>query len=210
MVGGEALVRVLGTPDSGGRLIYAIGDLHGRVDLFDRLIARIRDDIAAHPGGYEDKPMVVLLGDYIDRGPASAQLIERILALHDAPLSTVAQDARQAGEVLVQHPDVDLVTLTGSTEAGARVAALAAPQIKRLTLELGGKSAFVLCPDADLGPAVEAAVRTAFVNNGQTCSATTRLVVPRELLAEVEGRIRVGGQQDQLHVGGCRASAPCP
>ena len=82
-VSGEALVRVLGTPDSGGRLIYAIGDLHGRVDLFDRLIARIRDDIAAHPGGYEGKPMVVLLGDYIDRGPASAQLIERILALHD-------------------------------------------------------------------------------------------------------------------------------
>lgn len=82
-VSGEALVRMLGTPDSGGRLTYAIGDLHGRVDLFDRLIARIRDDIAAHPGGYEGKPMVVLLGDYIDRGPASAQLIDRILALRD-------------------------------------------------------------------------------------------------------------------------------
>ncbi|WP_335309884.1 metallophosphoesterase family protein [Sphingomonas phyllosphaerae] len=82
-VTGEALVRVLGTPDTGGRLIYAIGDLHGRVDLFDRLIARIRDDIAAHPGGYQGKPMVVLLGDYIDRGPASAQLIDRILTLRD-------------------------------------------------------------------------------------------------------------------------------
>lgn len=80
-VSGEALVRLLGRPDTGGRLIYAIGDLHGRVDLFDRLIARIRDDIAAHPGGYDGKPMVVLLGDYIDRGPASAQLIDRILAL---------------------------------------------------------------------------------------------------------------------------------
>ncbi len=80
-VTGEALVSLLGTPDTGGRLIYAIGDLHGRVDLFDKLIARIRADIAAHPGGYEGKPMIVLLGDYIDRGPASAQLIERILAL---------------------------------------------------------------------------------------------------------------------------------
>ncbi len=82
-VSGAALVRLLGTPDTGGRLIYAIGDLHGRVDLFDRLIARIRDDIAAHPGGYEGKPMVVLLGDYIDRGPGSAQLIDRILAVRD-------------------------------------------------------------------------------------------------------------------------------
>ncbi len=80
-VTGEALIALLGTPDTGGRLIYAIGDLHGRVDLFDRLIDRIRADIAAHPGGYSDRPMIVLLGDYIDRGPASAQLIERILAL---------------------------------------------------------------------------------------------------------------------------------
>ena len=117
------------------------------------------------------------------------------IGLPPGVLNVVTGRGAQAGEVLVQHPDVDLVTLTGSTEAGARVAALAAPQIKRLTLELGGKSAFVLCPDADLGPAVEAAVRTAFVNNGQTCSATSRLVVPRELLAEVEDRLAaaVGG-----------------
>ncbi len=78
-VTGDALVQLLGAPDTGGRLIYAIGDLHGRVDLFDRLIGRIRADIAAHPGGYRDRPMIVLLGDYIDRGPASAQLIDRII-----------------------------------------------------------------------------------------------------------------------------------
>ncbi|MGY1809500.1 aldehyde dehydrogenase family protein [Blastococcus sp. SYSU D00669] len=110
-------------------------------------------------------------------------------------LNVVTGRGAEAGEVLVQHPDVDLVSLTGSTAAGARVAALAAPQIKRLTLELGGKSAFVLCPDADLGPALDAAVRTAFVNNGQTCAATTRLLVPRQLLAEVEDRLAaaVGG-----------------
>jgi len=104
-------------------------------------------------------------------------------------LNVVTGRGAQAGEVLVQHPEVDLISLTGSTEAGARVAALAAASVKRTTLELGGKSAFVLCSGADLDAAVDGAVRTAFVNNGQTCSATTRLVVPRDLLAEVEDRL---------------------
>ncbi|WP_239346728.1 aldehyde dehydrogenase family protein [Frankia sp. CiP3] len=94
-----------------------------------------------------------------------------------------------AGEALASHPEVDLVSLTGSTAAGARVAQLAGPGIKRLTLELGGKSAFILCPGADLGRAVTSAVRGCFVNNGQTCSATTRLLVPHELLEEVEERL---------------------
>ncbi|MEH3102728.1 MAG: metallophosphoesterase [Sphingomonas phyllosphaerae] len=80
---GAALLRVLGTPDTNGRLIYAIGDLHGRVDLLDKLIGGIRDDIAAHPGGYRDRPMVVLLGDYVDRGPHAAQTIDRILTLRE-------------------------------------------------------------------------------------------------------------------------------
>ena len=78
---GDALLDLHGTPDTDGRLVYAIGDLHGRVDLFDRLVAQIRADIAAHPGGYTGKPLIVLLGDYIDRGPASAQVIDRILEL---------------------------------------------------------------------------------------------------------------------------------
>ncbi|MCW2613297.1 MAG: ald 1 [Frankiales bacterium] len=103
--------------------------------------------------------------------------------------SVVTGRGAEAGEVLVAHPGVDLVSLTGSTSAGARVAELAARSIKRVTLELGGKSAFVICPDADLDAAVEAAVRTAYVNNGQTCSATTRLIVTRDRLAEVEGRL---------------------
>jgi acyl-CoA reductase-like NAD-dependent aldehyde dehydrogenase len=111
------------------------------------------------------------------------------IGLPPGVLNVVTGRGASAGEVLVRHPEVDLVSLTGSTEAGARVAALAAPGIKRTTLELGGKSAFVLCPGADLDAAVEAAVRTAFVNNGQTCSATSRLVVPRDLLDEVEDRL---------------------
>jgi hypothetical protein len=97
-VTGDALVTLLGTPDTGGRLIYAIGDLHGRVDLFDTLVARIRADIAAHPGGCEGRPMIVLLGDYIDRGPASAQLIERILAVS-------ADEAIEWRAVLGNHED---------------------------------------------------------------------------------------------------------
>ncbi|WP_409329639.1 aldehyde dehydrogenase family protein [Trujillonella humicola] len=117
------------------------------------------------------------------------------IGLPPGVLNVVTGRGASAGEVLVQHPDVDLVSLTGSTGAGARVAALAAAGVKRTTLELGGKSAFVICPDADLAAAVDAAVRTAFVNNGQTCSATTRLVVPRAVLAEVEDRLAaaVGG-----------------
>jgi acyl-CoA reductase-like NAD-dependent aldehyde dehydrogenase len=111
------------------------------------------------------------------------------IGLPPGVLNVVTGRGAQAGEVLVQHPEVDLISLTGSTEAGARVAGLAATGVKRTTLELGGKSAFVLCPGADLDLAVDAAVRTAFVNNGQTCSATSRLVVPLEMLAEVEDRL---------------------
>ncbi|WP_131745719.1 aldehyde dehydrogenase family protein [Frankia sp. Cppng1_Ct_nod] len=104
-------------------------------------------------------------------------------------LNIVTGRGAVAGETLVGHADVDLVSLTGSTAAGVRVAQIAASGVKRLTLELGGKSAFILCPGADLDLAVDNAVRGCFVNNGQTCSATSRLVVPRELLDEVEERL---------------------
>jgi len=118
------------------------------------------------------------------------------LGLPPGVLNVVTGRGATAGEVLVSHPDVDLVSLTGSTAAGARIAELAARNITRVTLELGGKSAFVLCPDADLDAALDAAVRTCFVNNGQTCSATTRLIVPQDQLEEVEERLAalVGSQ----------------
>lgn len=94
------------------------------------------------------------------------------------------------GEALVSHPDVDMVSLTGSVRAGQRVGELAAADVKRVTLELGGKSAALFCPGADLDAAVPAAVRSAFSNNGQTCAALTRFVVPDELVGEVEERVR--------------------
>ncbi|WP_182379247.1 aldehyde dehydrogenase family protein [Nocardioides sp. WS12] len=90
------------------------------------------------------------------------------------------------GEALVAHPDVDMVTFTGSTRAGKRVQQLAAETVKRVTLELGGKSPNVLLEDADLPAAVTNAVHKAYFNSGQTCSALTRLIVPRSRLAEVE------------------------
>ena len=94
-----------------------------------------------------------------------------------------------SARLLAGHPDIDLVSITGSTGAGARVAEVAAASIKKVALELGGKSAFLLVEGADLDAAVGAAVRGCFVNNGQTCSATTRLLVPSALLGEVEDRV---------------------
>ncbi|MFN2503978.1 MAG: aldehyde dehydrogenase family protein, partial [Acidimicrobiales bacterium] len=86
----------------------------------------------------------------------------------------------QVGEALVVHPDVDMVSFTGSTAAGKRVAELAARNLKRVTLELGGKSAAVVLDDADLEEAVGASVRQALLNSGQTCMAWSRLLVPRD------------------------------
>ena len=90
------------------------------------------------------------------------------------------------GERLAEHPDVDMVSFTGSTTAGKRVAAVAAGTVKRVALELGGKSANVLLDDADFATAVPAAVQSCYSNAGQTCSALTRLLVPRSRLAEAE------------------------
>ena len=89
-----------------------------------------------------------------------------------------------AGEALVGHPDVDVVSFTGSTPAGRRVAALAAQTVKRVTLELGGKSPSVVLDDADLDEAVNSAVRQCMLNSGQTCIAWTRLLVPRAAAAQ--------------------------
>jgi aldehyde dehydrogenase (NAD+) len=104
-------------------------------------------------------------------------------------LNVVTGSGAVLGEALAQHPEVDLISLTGSTGAGARVAELAARTVKRTTLELGGKSAFLLCPGSDLDVALPNAVRSAFVNNGQTCAATSRLLVPAAELDEVEERL---------------------
>jgi aldehyde dehydrogenase (NAD+) len=90
------------------------------------------------------------------------------------------------GEAIAAHPKVDMVSFTGSTRAGKRVMELAADSIKRVSLELGGKSANILLDDADFDAAVPAGVFGCYMNSGQTCSALTRMLVPRDKLAQVE------------------------
>jgi aldehyde dehydrogenase (NAD+) len=81
------------------------------------------------------------------------------------------------GEAIAGHPGIDLVSFTGSARAGTRVASIAAASVKRVTLELGGKSANVILPDADLEVAVKVGVAKAFANSGQTCNALSRMLV---------------------------------
>jgi acyl-CoA reductase-like NAD-dependent aldehyde dehydrogenase len=90
------------------------------------------------------------------------------------------------GEALATHPDVDMVSFTGSTRAGKRVAELASQSVKKVSLELGGKSPFIILDDADFPSAVVTGVDAAYENSGQTCDALTRMLVPRSRLDEVE------------------------
>jgi acyl-CoA reductase-like NAD-dependent aldehyde dehydrogenase len=82
------------------------------------------------------------------------------------------------GEALVRHPRVDMISFTGSTRAGKRISEVAAQQVKRVALELGGKSASVILEDADLAAAVKGTVNGCYLNSGQTCTALTRMLVP--------------------------------
>ena len=107
------------------------------------------------------------------------------------------------GEAIAGHPGIDLVSFTGSTRAGIRVSELAAASVKPVTVELGGKSANVILDDADFEAAVVNGVQKCFINGGQTCSALTRLLVPREALPVVEAvaaaaieEIKVGDPTD--------------
>lgn len=88
------------------------------------------------------------------------------------------------GEQLVGHPEVDMVSFTGSTAAGKRISEIAARTVKRVSLELGGKSASVILDDADLASAVKTTVNTCFLNAGQTCTALSRMLVPQALYEE--------------------------
>ncbi|MEI6205729.1 MAG: aldehyde dehydrogenase family protein [Desulfuromonadales bacterium] len=116
--------------------------------------------------------------------PLSAFILAEII--HEAGLpagvfNLVTGLGEEIGEHLVRHPDADLISFTGSLRAGRRVAELAAGTVKRVTLELGGKSAAVVLDDTDLPTAVKGTVGACFINSGQTCTAHTRLLVPEHL-----------------------------
>jgi aldehyde dehydrogenase (NAD+) len=100
-------------------------------------------------------------------------------------LNIVCGAGRVVGEAIVTHPDVDMVSFTGSLQAGRRVGSLAGEGIKKVTLELGGKSAFVVLDDAPFDKAIAAGVNNCMQNSGQTCSAWTRMLVPRARQTEV-------------------------
>ena len=103
------------------------------------------------------------------------------------------------GQALAAHPDVDMVSFTGSTAAGRQVASVAAGTVKRVTLELGGKSPSVVLDDADLAEAVRATVSQCLLNSGQTCIAWSRMLVPRRLQDEAVELAR--GVVDEFTVG---------
>jgi aldehyde dehydrogenase (NAD+) len=121
--------------------------------------------------------------------PLSALLFAQLV--HDAGLppgvfNLVNGSGPDVGAAIAAHPDIDMISITGSNRAGTLVAQAAAVTVKRVTQELGGKSPNVMLPDADFAKAVPLGVLSAFRNVGQSCSAPTRMIVPRARLAEVE------------------------
>lgn len=127
--------------------------------------------------------------------PLSAFVLAEVLSSVGLPpgaFNLVTGLGPVVGEALAAHPDVDMVSFTGSTAAGKRVMAVAAGTVKKVSLELGGKSAFVVLDDADLGKAVKVGLANCFINGGQTCTAWTRMLVPAERYDEVLGLLREG------------------
>jgi aldehyde dehydrogenase (NAD+) len=120
--------------------------------------------------------------------PLSAYLFAQILDQAEVPpgvFNLVYGDGPTVGSALASHPDVAMVSFTGSTRAGVSVATVAAATVKRVTQELGGKSANIILDDSDFSKAVRDGVQACFRNAGQSCNAPTRMLVPRSRMAEV-------------------------
>ena len=125
--------------------------------------------------------------------PLSAMMFAQIVHDAGAPagvFNLVNGTGSEVGAAMAAHPDVDMISITGSNRAGVLVALAAAPTVKRVTQELGGTSPNILLPDADFERVVPLGVMAAFRNVGQSCSAPTRMIVPRDRLAEVEAIAR--------------------
>ena len=121
--------------------------------------------------------------------PLSAYVFTKVMDEAGVPAGVynmVNGDGPGVGTILSKHPDVDMMSFTGSTRAGTLVAQNAAPTVKRVTQELGGKSPNVILPDADLEAAVTRGVLHMYTNTGQSCNAPSRMLVPRDKLAEAE------------------------
>ena len=120
--------------------------------------------------------------------PLSAALFAEILHEADVPpgvFNLVHGEGSSVGAAIAAHPDVAMVSFTGSTRAGVAVATAAAPSVKRVTQELGGKSANIILEDADLEKAVSDGAQACFRNTGQSCNAPTRMLVPKAMMETV-------------------------
>lgn len=103
---------------------------------------------------------------------------------------SVLPAGRETSEYLISHPGVDKISFTGSTAAGRRIASIAGQQLKRTSLELGGKSASIICEDADLDAVMEGLKFASFANNSENCQAHTRILAPRSRYEEVVTRLK--------------------
>lgn len=115
--------------------------------------------------------------------PQSAYILADILDGTDLPkgvFNLVCGEGQTVGDTLIKHPAVRMVSFTGSTRTGHLISHAAADDFKRVALEMGGKSASVILPDADLGAAVKGTVNNCLLNSGQTCTALTRMLVPAD------------------------------
>jgi betaine-aldehyde dehydrogenase len=141
-----------------------------------------------------------------------AEAVEEI-GLPPGVINIVAA-GRETSEYLVRHPGIDKVSFTGSTVTGGRVGGICGEQIKRCTLELGGKSAAIVLEDVDLGAALQPLLGSALLNNGQACGAQTRILAPRsrykeivEALGAAVGAMKLGDAMDPATNVGPVASA---
>ncbi len=119
--------------------------------------------------------------------PRTAHILAEILDEAGVPagvFNLVNGDGPTVGAALSEHPDVDMVSFTGSTEAGKLVSVAAAANLKKVSLELGGKSANIILDDADFGKVIKRSIRGVMSNTGQSCNAQSRLLVPESRLAE--------------------------
>ncbi len=114
-------------------------------------------------------------------------------AVHEAGLPAgvvnLIWGGRAAGQALFTHPAINQISFTGSTNAGRQIMATAAQSLKRVMLELGGKSAAILLPDADIGKALTHVVRSSMVNSGQTCVNQSRLIVPSQHAESIQAQV---------------------
>ena len=136
-----------------------------------------------------------------EMAPLSAYLFAQILheaAVPPGVFNLVNGDGPTVGAAIASHPDVAMVSFTGSTRAGVAVAMAAAPTVKRVTQELGGKSANILLDDADFEKTVPQGVQECFRNAGQSCNAPTRMLVPRSKMAEVVVAARLSAEATKV------------